>query len=99
MIKAYIAQKTFMRDRATPLVVTTDFYDMSIEIRIKTAVFKCQTDEDIFYQRLRQVTGVENVSVQNTLVCLLISNQYKTRALKEVTEICSIWHTSFEMLT
>jgi len=70
---------------------------MSTEIEIKTAAFKCQTDEDIFYQRLAKVAGIKKIITQDRQVCLSVTDEKKSQAIADIGEICDIWHTSFRI--
>jgi len=65
---------------------------MTREIEITGAVFKCQTDENIFYQRLSQITGVEKIVTHNTHLLVSISNSQKSQAVTDIYAICDIWH-------
>jgi hypothetical protein len=69
---------------------------MSTEVKITGAVFKCQTDEDIFFQRLSNVTGIENIVTNNSSLHISISNEQKDQALIDLIAICDIWHASLK---
>lgn len=69
---------------------------MTTEIKISGAVFKCQADEDIFYQRLSQVKGIEKIMTHNSSQLVSVSNINKHQAMSDIIAICDMWHATME---
>ena len=69
---------------------------MSTKVKITGAVFKCPTDEDIFFQRLSSVTGIESIVTNHSSLLISISNEQKDQALIDLIAICDIWHVSLK---
>ena len=65
---------------------------MSTEIEISGVVFKCQADEDIFYQRLSEIKGIRKIVTHNSCQLVTISDTKKIQAISDIGEICDIWH-------
>ena len=65
---------------------------MSVEIEVTGLVFKCQTDEDICYQRLAQVTGVKKIVSELGNVYLSVDSTQHKQAVDDIRTICDIWH-------
>ncbi|MGB1261693.1 MAG: hypothetical protein ACPG52_02190 [Cognaticolwellia sp.] len=70
---------------------------MSIAIEITDAVFKCQTDEEVFYQRLAQVSGIEKVTSENGKIYVTVATDEQSQAVDDIRAICHIWHASFSI--
>ena len=70
---------------------------MSVEIEVTGLVFKCQTDEDICYQRLAQVTGVKKIVSELGNVYLSVDSSQQKQAVDDIRTICDIWHASFQI--
>lgn len=64
------------------------------EIEITAAVFKCQTDEEIFYQRLSAVNGIQKIVTHHSKLLVSVSNSQKRQAIADICAICAIWHAS-----
>ena len=67
-----------------------------MEIEITKPIFKCESDEEIFFQRLSEITGFQQIRIDNLALKLKVYNAENT--LKEVRSICDLWHTSFEII-
>jgi len=77
----------------------TDIVYMRIEIDITTTVFKCRTDEYIFYHKVSTIAGIQKVITQDNKLYVSVLSQHRNQALKDVSELCSIWHASFSLVT
>ncbi|TWX65096.1 hypothetical protein [Colwellia sp. C1TZA3] len=71
---------------------------MNIEIEITAAVFKCQTDEDIFYQRLSKITGIKKIVTKDSKLIVSVFSTEKDQALADIRAICDIWHASINLM-
>tara|TARA_R110002167_G_scaffold251052_1_gene457198 strand:+ start:1150 stop:1368 length:219 start_codon:yes stop_codon:yes gene_type:complete len=71
---------------------------MITEIEITAAIFKCQTDEDIFYQKISTIAGVQKVITKDNKLYISVLSAQKNQALEDVSELCDIWHTSFNLV-
>ncbi|ARD45593.1 hypothetical protein [Colwellia sp. PAMC 21821] len=69
---------------------------MSTEIKISGAIFKCQADEDIFYQRLSQVKGIEKIITNDFSQLVSVSTINKHQAISDIVAICDMWHATME---
>tara|TARA_R110000744_G_scaffold31928_2_gene74918 strand:- start:3082 stop:3297 length:216 start_codon:yes stop_codon:yes gene_type:complete len=69
---------------------------MTTEIKISGAVFKCQADEDIFYQRLSQVKGIEKIITNDSRQLVSVSNINKKQAISDIVAICDMWHATMD---
>jgi len=72
---------------------------MITEIEINPAIFKCQSDEDIFYQELSTVVGIQKVITKNSKLYVTVNSAEKCQAIADIRTICDIWHTSFSTLS
>lgn len=70
---------------------------MATEIEIIYPVLRCNTEEDVFYQRLSEITGVLKVSTRGKKISVSISDQCSVEALKEVADVCHMWHTTYKV--
>lgn len=67
---------------------------MNTEIEILGAVFKCQTDEDIFYQRLSEIKGIKKIVTHNSCQLVTIFDTHKKQTISDISEVCDIWHAT-----
>lgn len=67
------------------------------KIEITKAIFKCQADENIFYQRLSEVTGIKNIVSHDSHLSVSISLIKKRQTIADIAKICDIWHVSFNI--
>ncbi|GLT15762.1 hypothetical protein [Vibrio algivorus] len=63
-------------------------------IKLEKPIFKCQMDEDIFFQRLAELADVDNITESDNLIFISISRKTKPSAvLKELTDIANMWNS------
>ena len=70
---------------------------MITEIEIIYPDLRCSTEEDVFFQRLSEITGVLKVTIRDTKLGVSVSSQCKVKALEEVDAICNMWHTTYKL--
>lgn len=70
---------------------------MITEIEISAAIFKCKTDEEIFYQKLSNITGIQKVLTKNSKLYVSVSSEHKVKAIADIHTICDIWHASYNI--
>ena len=68
---------------------------MPIEIEIVGAVFKCKADEDVFYHRLSEITGIQKVTTKGTKLYVSVCRTQENLVIEEIRVICDIWHVSY----
>ena len=71
---------------------------MTTEIEITYPVLRCSAEEDVFYQRLFEIPGVLEVTTLGRKISVSISDRCSVEALKEVAEVCNMWHTTYKMM-
>ena len=59
-------------------------------------VFKCADDEGIFFSRLYELPGYENVIGKGRNLYLNFSANPNEAVLHQLKEICNNWHTTFK---
>lgn len=63
-------------------------------IKLEKPIFKCQMDEDIFFQRLAELADVDNITESDNLIFISISRKTKpSSVLKELTDIANMWNS------
>jgi hypothetical protein len=67
-------------------------------IKIAGPIFRCDEDETIFFSRLYEIPGFDNVRGQGLCLYLNLADTYQESALKELQSICNMWGTSFDIL-
>jgi|TARA_R110002060_G_C2117701_1_gene98522 hypothetical protein len=67
---------------------------MSTEIKILGAVFKCQADEDIFYQRLSEIKGIKKIVTHNSCQSVTVDDTQKKQTISDIGKVCDIWHAT-----
>jgi hypothetical protein len=67
-------------------------------IKIAGPIFRCDEDETIFFSRLYEIPGFDNVRGQGLCPYLNLADTYQESALKELQSICNMWGTSFDIL-
>ncbi|SEL54480.1 hypothetical protein SAMN05216262_11358 [Colwellia chukchiensis] len=72
---------------------------MSTEIEITVGIFKCQSDQEIFYQRLSEVTGIAKIVHSENRVQIWVNDKQSPQAFKDVSALCDIWHLSFRIIS
>jgi hypothetical protein len=73
--------------------------NVKTEIEIISPVLRCQSEEEIFFQRLSEVAGIHKVITGGTKIYLSVSSELEQEALKHVRAICDIWHTSYRIVS
>lgn len=76
---------------------------MIMKLEITEPIFKCTEDKNIFIARLSEIVGfVKVVSCENVggrgFNLYLDVNISDETVLKEVREICDLWHVSYKVL-
>lgn len=62
-------------------------------IKLEKPIFKCQMDEDVFFQRLAELAGVDHVVESDNLILISIAIKAQPSAvLKEITNIANMWN-------
>ena len=70
-----------------------------MEIEIISPVLRCQSEEEIFFQRLSEVAGIQKVITKDMKIYVSVSSDSEQEAFKEVDAICDMWRTSFRILS
>jgi len=77
-----------------------------MQIEIEYPIFKCADDEAIFFSRLAEVPGYEQVvgkTVGNTVgknrqLYLTVKDGVEPEVTQELQSICDCWHTTFRIV-
>lgn len=72
---------------------------MKIEIEVVSPVLRCQSEEEIFFQRLSEVAGIQKIVTSDTKIYLSVSSESEQKAIKDIAAICDMWRTSYRILT
>lgn len=72
---------------------------MNIQIEIVKPVLRCANEEDVFYQRLSEITGVLKITTHESIVCVFVSPQCRVEVAKQIAALCDIWHTSYMIVS
>ena len=67
-----------------------------MQIEITKPIFKCESDEEIFFQRLNNVNGILAIDVEKSKLRIELNNADK--ALSEIRAICALWHSSITII-
>ena len=67
-----------------------------MEVEILNPVFKCESDKEIFLQRVSEIAGLRKVVDKGANLCLSVSITEERETVKALQAICDIWHTSFK---
>jgi len=70
-----------------------------MEIEIIIPILRCQSEEEVFLQRLSEVAGIQKVVTDDTKTTISVCGEMGQEALKHVRAICDMWHTSFKILS
>ncbi|MYM63415.1 hypothetical protein [Pseudomaricurvus sp. HS19] len=68
-------------------------------IEIIKPVSRCQTEEDIFYQRLTDIDGADHITTVGSRIQLTITASTASVVLEQVTAICDMWHTRWDIVS
>ncbi|MBU2891722.1 hypothetical protein KO495_00125 [Colwellia sp. D2M02] len=71
---------------------------MTITIAIKHIVFKCKTDEQIFYERLAKTTGLTKITLHGEVIYIFVACEYQHSAIEELTALCDMWHGTYAVM-
>ena len=72
---------------------------MDTQINIVKPVLRCANEEDVFHQRLSEITGVLKITMHESTVCVSASPQCKVEVVKQIAAICDIWHTTYMIVS
>jgi hypothetical protein len=71
--------------------------NVTTEIEIIYPDLRCSSEEDVFFQRLSEITGVLKVTIRDMTIFVSISSEFKDKALEQVVAICNMWHTTYKL--
>lgn len=66
-----------------------------IGIEIAMPVFRCKSEQDVFFERLSDVAGIIEVKRFATVVRISISSAQQITAIAQIKAICEMWLTSY----
>ena len=66
-----------------------------MNIEIIKPVFKCTTDEEIFFQRITGIDGFRLVTANEKCLQVSVAESDKQVALDQIATICTLWNASF----
>jgi hypothetical protein len=70
-----------------------------LEIKISEPTFKCKTDEEVFFQRIGEINGVQKVIRRGVRLYVTVFDSDKSIVLRQVQKVCDFWHTTFYIKT
>ena len=68
---------------------------MLTQIKMFRPVFRCSTDEDVFFERVADVAGLQNMEVNDTEILLSVLTELSEDALEDIEAICDMWHAKY----
>ena len=67
-----------------------------MDFEIAEPAFKCKTDEEVFFQRIAEITGFQKVVRKNRRLYVSVFESDQQATFDQVQNIAALWHTSFE---
>lgn len=72
---------------------------MNSSYTLMRPIFKCQTDEGVFFQRLSAISGIQKVIEHEDKITVSISDQPQNTTLEQLHDIANMWHITFTLTT
>ena len=70
-----------------------------MEMILTKPIFKCRTDEKIFFQRLREVKNLLTITPKDEKLWLSCPDAHSHYVLKEIQTLSDIWNCEFIVTT
>lgn len=67
-------------------------------IEMARPIFKCETDEEIFFGRLHSLKGYENLASQGSNLYLNLTDKVDAETIQELHEICNFWNVYLDFV-
>ena len=61
------------------------------------AVFRCDTEKEIFFQRLAEIAGLQKIVLQDDTVIMTVNSDYANQAVADVGAICDFWNADYRL--
>ena len=72
---------------------------MAEKIEIVTPVLRCASEEEVFFERLAEVTGLLDIIRGEATITLSVDKSVRKSAREDVMSICDMWHTTFRRVS
>lgn len=78
--------------------VEMEVFTLHRKIELIEPVLRCHTEEEVFFQRLSEVTGLLKVIQNESKIYVWVASGSLVEAQEDLSKICDMWHTSFAVL-